>query len=282
MKRRLASIAFSLLALVFGEAPSVFAMSPDPSGLWYDPNESGWGITLEQQRSTVFAVLFVYDSSSRPAWYVASIVEPIDIDPPAPPGGPFVGTLYRTSGPYFGAAFDPHAVTPTPVGTLSIAYPDASGETLGIDYTIDGVRVTKSVQRQTWGDNFTDFQGVFQGAAVLDVQPGPGCPVLAVSPPLGIVTAFNVQPNFTTHATHMSWGIGIDTACAVDGAYKQQGQFASIAGTVGCGPVGSPPLFSASASVTGIAFNADGFNAFFKFQQGSCTYAGHLGGVLIR
>ena len=49
-------------------------MVPDPTGLWYIPEESGQGAAIVQQNDTVFVVLFVYDDQRRPAWFVASSV----------------------------------------------------------------------------------------------------------------------------------------------------------------------------------------------------------------
>jgi len=252
-------------------------MAPDPTGLWYDPSESGWGLTLEQQDTTIFAVLFVYDMAGHPVWYVASdIVEPTDITPPAPPGGPFRGTLYRTSGPYFGGAFDPRAVNATPVGTLTIGYPDHSGQTLSVDYTVDGAPVTKIVQRQTFADQFASFSGVFQGAVV--VQGAVACPVLSISPPDGTVTAFSVAPTFSTHQITMTWSTGFPAGCSIGGTYKQTGQFGSIAGTLSCGTITSPPLPTPIA-IDGIDFNNGAFTARFRLQVGDCAYTGQLGGV---
>src|SRR6185369_4631903 len=72
----------SLLAAIL--APCVCAaggMSPDPTGLWWVPEESGWGLSLVQQQDTVVAVLFVYDDAKRPAWYVATTTGTFFTDP---------------------------------------------------------------------------------------------------------------------------------------------------------------------------------------------------------
>ena len=280
LRRTVARFAAALVATA--SLASNATLRPDPSGLWYDANESGWGLTLDQQGNIVFAVLFVYDASGHPAWYVASsIVEPNNVDPLPPPGGPFSGALYRTTGPYFGGAFDPHAVTATQVGTISIGYPDATGENLSVDYTIDGVHVVKTVQRQTWQDEYIDFSGVYQGAAVVDSQAA-ACPPPPISPALGFVTAFNVAPTFSSHKVRIGWSTGIDTGCTIDGTYRQTGQLAAIDGSLACGAINAPPPASMPATLSGIDFNNGAFTASFRFQQASCTYTGHLGGVRIR
>ncbi len=59
----------------------------------------------------------------------------------------FSGTLYRTTGP----AFDAVPWTPiasTPVGTMSFSFTDGNDGTL--TYSVDGVTVTKAIQRETF------------------------------------------------------------------------------------------------------------------------------------
>src|SRR5438034_7476458 len=98
-------------ALVLLTAPLTASagMSPDPTGLWWVPQESGWGMSLVQQQDTIVAVVFVYDEAERPTWYVATARDTgMHLDPTG--DELFAGTLYRTSGPWFGGGFDPHAV----------------------------------------------------------------------------------------------------------------------------------------------------------------------------
>src|SRR4051812_29899797 len=107
-----------LIALLLTCSSGTFArMSPDPSGLWLDPSESGWGLSLTQQGDKIFAALFVYDEVHTPTWYVASDMEPATI---FTPGGALSndasGTLYRPSGPWFGGTFDPALVSVLPAG----------------------------------------------------------------------------------------------------------------------------------------------------------------------
>src|SRR5262249_6705530 len=74
--------------------------SIDNSDLWWNPNESGWGIQLTQRSDVIFATLFVYDRATSPIWYSATL-EPVK-------GSlSWTGQLMRCNGPWFGAAFDP-------------------------------------------------------------------------------------------------------------------------------------------------------------------------------
>src|SRR5437016_5012600 len=117
--RRAATAGAIALTLVSGLGRAA-GMIPDPTGLWFDPSQPGWGLEVAQQGETAFAVIFTYDASHKPTWYVASNMAASTSDfPELPPSAQ--GTLYRTTGPAFSAAtFDPHAVAVTPVGTLHI------------------------------------------------------------------------------------------------------------------------------------------------------------------
>jgi arabinogalactan endo-1,4-beta-galactosidase len=113
------------------------------SGLWWNSNESGWGINLEQQGDIVFATLFTYDATGKPTWFVMS-------NGTRTSGESFTGDLYRTSG----SAFDAQPFVPigaanvTRVGTMTVAFDDA-GTTL--TYAVDGKSVTKQIDKQVFG-----------------------------------------------------------------------------------------------------------------------------------
>ena len=71
-------------------------------------------------------------------------------DRPANPGGPWGGTLYKTTGPPFNAVpFNPAAVHATPVGSATLAFTDATDGTFS--YTVDGVSQSKAITRQVFG-----------------------------------------------------------------------------------------------------------------------------------
>src|SRR5690242_9582277 len=74
---------------------------PGPrSGLWWNPNESGWGIHFTQRGNTMFAAWYTYDASGAPKWYVASSC--------AVSGNGCSGSLYQVTGPrFFGVPFNP-------------------------------------------------------------------------------------------------------------------------------------------------------------------------------
>ena len=125
-------------AALLSVASTVFA-TPQPldaTGLWINPSEPGWGISVFHQGDTLFASLFVYGPDGQPRWYTASNLT----------GGPFVfsGLLTRSTGPWFGERFDSDAVNRAAAGTMTFTLSD-NGAT--VDYTVDGVRVNRSVGR---------------------------------------------------------------------------------------------------------------------------------------
>ena len=124
---------------------SVCPMLPMQTALWWNPSESGWGVNLNQQGSTIFGTLFTYDQSRNPLWLVMSG------GAMQPDGVTYTGGLYRTTGPAFNAQpFTPLGPSNvTQVGNMSVTFTDASYGTL--TYTFNGVQVTKTIQRQVYG-----------------------------------------------------------------------------------------------------------------------------------
>jgi len=111
--------------------------------LWWNSSESGWGLSINQQYRTLFAVWYAYGSDGRPMWYVM-------------PGGSWTnantysGTVYRTSSAptafLEGGSLNPGTVTRTVAGSMSITFTSSSTATMG--YSIDGVAGTKAITRQ--------------------------------------------------------------------------------------------------------------------------------------
>ena len=139
---QLADIAAYIANLESGPPPPP-AGPPTPhfdyTDLWYNANESGWGLNLVQHASNqVFGVIYTYEAPNRPIWYVM-------------PGGAwttatiFTGNLYQVSATAGNAAtFKQGPVTQ--VGTATLAFTDANNASF--TYTVNNTQVTKSIQRQ--------------------------------------------------------------------------------------------------------------------------------------
>jgi YVTN family beta-propeller protein len=120
--------------------PSGTAPATNYTDLWWNPNESGWGLSVTQQFNLMFLAWYVYDSSGNPVWYVASSCAVTS------GGNGCSGTLYRTTGPAFGAGFDPMQVQVFPVGSVTLNFSDGNNGTLS--YVVDGVSGSKAITRQ--------------------------------------------------------------------------------------------------------------------------------------
>jgi hypothetical protein len=127
------------LASLSGAEPAVPAF--DYTDLWWNPDESGWGLNLIQHAShVIFGVMYTYEPPNRATWFVL-------------PGGTwsspttFGGPLYRVTGPAFTApAFDPAAVNVRPVGAATLTFTGRDSAIFA--FSVDGIPVTKTITRQ--------------------------------------------------------------------------------------------------------------------------------------
>ena len=112
--------------------------------LWWNPAESGWGVNVTHQGNILFATLFNYAADGTGIWLILSRGDR------QADGSSFTGDLFRTTGPAFNAVpFTPITqANLTRVGTMTFAF--QSGNTGTLTYSIDGVSVTKPIQRQTF------------------------------------------------------------------------------------------------------------------------------------
>lgn len=112
--------------------------------LWWNPDESGWGLNVTHQDETLFATLFTYDATGKAVWWVMSNGARLD-------DGAYAGSLYRTEG----APFDAERPEPTkpeqiiPVGFMKLTFTD--GENGELVYSVaDNVNITKAITRQVF------------------------------------------------------------------------------------------------------------------------------------
>jgi len=126
--------------------------SADSSDLWWNPDESGWGINFQQQDDIAFATLFTYDANGQPKWYSASDLRVRFVLP----GGlaSLDGNLYESIGPGITTSFNPAMVSRRAVGLFTATPAPGVPDELNLLYTIDGVQYVKHVKRLTTsGDN---------------------------------------------------------------------------------------------------------------------------------
>jgi len=133
---------------VFGALPvcatatGSLAAATNYTDLWWAAPagvESGWGINLTQEGSTIFASWFTYALNGSPMWLVVTA--------PQSAPGMYAGTLYQTTGPAFNAVpFNPASVVATAVGNASFTFSDGNNATFA--YTVNGVSQQKAITRE--------------------------------------------------------------------------------------------------------------------------------------
>jgi lysyl endopeptidase len=111
--------------------------------LWWTVNESGWGLNIAQQGTTIFGALYTFDANGRPVWFTM----PQGVGA----GSSFTGDLFRASGPAFNTT-PWTAATATRVGSMTITLDETTLRTATLNYSIDGIAVTKNIERFAFGD----------------------------------------------------------------------------------------------------------------------------------
>ncbi|HEX4332265.1 MAG TPA: hypothetical protein VH040_09010, partial [Usitatibacter sp.] len=140
------------------------------TALWWVSAESGWGININHQDSTIFAVLFSYGGDGTPMWLVAPNMSLL-VD------GSFSGEVYRVEG---GAAFGaPWArvkavdgvgwmtarFASDQVGTVTVIY---DGEALG---QAPGTKtLTKTIEKEIFSTPTTCGEGKGSRASLANYQ----------------------------------------------------------------------------------------------------------------
>jgi hypothetical protein len=225
--------------------------------LWFPANEGGWGVNILEQGDTIFATLFVYDAQGRSHWYFASEVDRVGPPDEVTHQYRFVGDLYESTGPYYGTAFNPNAVTRRRVGLLGFeGHVDGSGV---LTYSVDGVNVSKNVNRFAFRKN--NLTGTYLGHQVQGF-PDPAVPARSEAMTITIDDDFPTT-RITTQAASGS--------CTYTAPLAQLGELRILSGTFSCTNGRSGPFTLSNVMVTW-----DGFTASL---DGNGYNSGHMEGV---
>ncbi len=138
MRSLIAAIAFACGLAVSG---STVAAGSNYQGLWWNPQESGWGINFAHQGDIVFATWFTYDGAGKPWWLIAVLSRTAD--------GVYAGPVSTVAGPLFNSVPFGPAPVETEVGTMTATFADAIHATVA--YTVNGVSQVKAVVPQQFG-----------------------------------------------------------------------------------------------------------------------------------
>src|SRR6185369_8732410 len=258
----LRALAFAASLALAGPAIAGTFFSTDVTDLWWNPNESGWGVNVIQQGNIVFATFFVYDSANKAHWYVASSLTAAQATASSIT---FQGALLETTGPFFGVPFNPGAVVRNTVGTATLQFTLPSAGTL--TYTVNGTTVTKQIVRKTWAAN--DATGTYEGSRAIVTSTGnSGTTCAPATLPFSNVLITQSGTSFGMNAT-----LG-NNACRYSGSYSQEGHFGTSTGTFTCASG-----LQGTYRLTELETSAFGFLAHYSGTERGCTLDGRVGGT---
>ena len=143
LKKQLFSSVFGLFLIAYAGICSAFIVDTNSasgslSGIWSNPNEGGWGVSVTHQYGKMFVALYVYDNSGAPVWYSAS-------DCSVAASG-CTGSLYKvTGGTAPTAPWSATNLVLGSVGSLELKFSDVNTGSLA--FTINGASATKNIAR---------------------------------------------------------------------------------------------------------------------------------------
>lgn len=224
---------------------SFAARAADYTDIWWaGPAENGWGVNLVQNEDVVFATFYIYDISKQPTWYSSPMF--------VGASGIYSGTLFATTGPWFGGPWMGSAVA-TPAGTS--VFTPTSATTGTLTYTINNVGgvgsivVSKSIQRSTF--RTITIGGGYAGTGLITWS---GC----VDSANNGTTLYDIDPLVTQSGDYLRIDFvysAASIACTMSGVAVQEGQLFRISSATYTCPTGTnttATLYEVKATALGI------------------------------
>jgi SAM-dependent methyltransferase len=124
------------------QAPGSFRPSIDYTDLWWQPRESGWGLSIHQHASDRrVATWLTFGPQNEPIWYT--------LQPGRCTGrSTYTGPIYATTGPPMNGSFSATSVQSKQVGTGTLDFTDHANGTFS--YALQDVVGTKSITRMIY------------------------------------------------------------------------------------------------------------------------------------
>lgn len=126
------SVPIERFVFTSGAAPAT-----DYSGVWWNPNESGNGVSITHLANTVFVAWYAFDTVGKATWYVLTCN--------TGGGNSCSETLYSASGPAIGPSFDISRVQLKNIGPATLTFNSNGGARLS--YVASGQTITKDFVR---------------------------------------------------------------------------------------------------------------------------------------
>lgn len=204
----LARLALIVGLLLFA-AGAPRAQSTDYTDLWFNPAESGWGVTFTQNEDLIYMTFYVYGAARQPVWYFA--VTNRDTS------GNFAGPVYTTTGPFFGGSFDPSTVSGRTAGFATFHPTSAFQGT--ITYTSDGAGHSSYIERQS-------LKNILVGGSYQTVYTGSqsGCFNQADNRSISEVSQIVASQTFRPDTIRLDFFRNGVLSCSMAGPYAQSGK----------------------------------------------------------
>jgi hypothetical protein len=232
--------------------------------LWFNPQQSGWGVNVVQQLETAFVTLFTYGPDGKPTWYFASDARVTAYAGALPL---FSGTLYRSEGSWHGGPFDPTRFKSVAVGTIDLELLGKSS--MRVHTLIDGVRDTREVVRQTWDQEL--LAGNYISQAVLRLTTPTGQLIGTRDFAADVLVSFLQAEGFMRTDLHAGGG-----RCEYRGPYQQSGKLLSFSGTFTCD---AGDARAGTFEMRDIEVTENGFTAQLRTTSDNVLQNGRVGAV---
>ena len=258
LRSKLLRAALFAAAIGTTTAASATTTGPNYSDMWSNAQESGWGLTIDQQADVLLGTLFIYNKFELATWYTVQL----RLDSIGPNGIPsYSGTIFETTGPALGKPYDQTLVKYRQVGTMNIQFGDVAHGLM--TYTIDGAGAVKQISRLTFADN--PIVGSYTGATS-DITYDCKSPARN-----GIVTT-DAGP-FTITKEPDGYVLKFPTCTVTNGVYVQQGQIGQVDAIYTCPGVAGEIKFSSLQS------EQSGILGTYTGRDASCSFRGNISGI---
>ena len=191
--------------------------------LWWNPDESGWGINISHQGDVMFATWFIYGANSQPTWIFLS-----NAKRSGTLGNTFIGEIAQaiSGSPFSAVPFVPStSANFRPVGSAKFVFSDS--RTGSLEYAIDGVTVIKQITRQSI--SVFNLTGNYFGGLKRE---GSGCINAALNGSLLNQATYSVNHNIETGSLTIT-EIG-GTQCNFSGNTQVFGSIVEGSGNLTC------------------------------------------------
>lgn len=263
MRRGLCSAVIGASMMLVASAAPATTATVNYTDLWWNPAESGWGVNMTQQATTLYMTFYVYDRNGTPMW-ISALLTKTGVSANGEPI--FTGDTYLSTGPWFGGPFTTPPFQSTRAGSITFTPNDAVSGTL--TYDVNGTRVTKSIQRETLVND--DLSGNYFGVMYTLVS----CPGQSVETDTLVLEGTIAQSGTQFQFQWRESGVPMPDTCTFSGGWTQQGSLARVDGSIACSNGMAGP-----ATLTEISSSPIAVSARVGATAGGCTITGTFSAV---